>query len=251
MKITDLISSIAIPLATPVVTLVIGYLVYRYTTSNNKKQLLNSLDDKSEWRKTLYDISGSKDIDIGSIHKLRTSLRFNINLEQDQKFIYPNFRNMSYLILYYCDSVCDLNCKINTNLVRLFCRYLLADHWEKNQLSYKETKYLNNYYIHKNIIKGNKELSFLTSLIFYNYFYTLINGIITPDRKNNVKHWFVKEQELINHTLLKYCEYTHINIEDIDSYKICLNEFELPFLPNTNIEIEKNSKLFNLILKNE
>ena len=110
----------------------------------------------------------------------------------------------------------------------------------KKPIIYKETKYLNNYYINKNIISGKKEFSYSTSIIFYNYFFTLINGLITLNRKNNVKRWFVKEQELINHTLLMFCEYNHIKNVDIDSYKIHLNEFEMPFLPDTNIEVEKN-----------
>lgn len=63
--------------------LIIAYFVYKYTNDNHKKTLLNELDSKSEWRKTLFIIAGKKKIKIKDVYQLRASLRFTHKNESE------------------------------------------------------------------------------------------------------------------------------------------------------------------------
>lgn len=129
--------------------ILIALLVYQYTNDNHKKTLLNELDSKSEWRKKLFDIAGKEKIEIGDVFQLRAGVRFT---EKDFKNLDTYFDKMNYLIIQYCKLITKENdiktLAENTSLyeykkltlqaqetIRLFCRYLLADHWEKNQNS--------------------------------------------------------------------------------------------------------------------
>lgn len=121
--------------------MLIAYLVYKYTTDNHKRTLLNELDSKSEWRKTLFTIAGKKKIKIKDVYQLRASLRFTHKNESE----YLNndyFDNMNILIIKYCEKIINKDLILKDDLIlnnnsqetiRLFCRYMLADHWEKNQ----------------------------------------------------------------------------------------------------------------------
>ncbi|MDK7902811.1 hypothetical protein [Staphylococcus epidermidis] len=125
----------------------IAFLVYLYTTDNHKRQLLNELDSKSEWRKKLFDIAGTQNIKKSHVFELRAALRFDEKNKNDSKDL---FDKMNIIIIKYCKQLTkednyvylknyDMTNTNNTlNLceqetIRLFCRYLLADHWEKNQ----------------------------------------------------------------------------------------------------------------------
>ncbi|ESU05062.1 hypothetical protein M461_0200045, partial [Staphylococcus epidermidis CIM37] len=84
--------------------MLIAYLVYKYTTDNHKRTLLNELDSKSEWRKTLFTIAGKKKIKIKDVYQLRASLRFTHKNESE----YLNndyFDNMNILIIKYCEKI--------------------------------------------------------------------------------------------------------------------------------------------------
>ena len=113
------------------------------------KRLLNELDSKSEWRKTLFIIGGNSTVTLDDVYQFRTALRFNfktmgtISIKKSKKegFSYF-FDNMNIIIIKYCINLIekkqavsnsiDLDIK-DQNSIRLFCRYMLADHWEKNQ----------------------------------------------------------------------------------------------------------------------
>lgn len=41
------------------------------------KRLLNELDSKSEWRKTLFIIGGNSTVTLDDVYQFRTALRFN------------------------------------------------------------------------------------------------------------------------------------------------------------------------------
>ncbi|GJF55138.1 hypothetical protein [Staphylococcus argenteus] len=129
--------------------ILIALLVYQYTNDNHKKTLLNELDSKSEWRKKLFDIAGKEKIEIGDVFQLRAGVRFT---EKDFKNLDTYFDKMNFVIIQYCKLFTKENdiktLAENTSLyedkkltlqaqetIRLFCRYLLADHWEKNQNS--------------------------------------------------------------------------------------------------------------------
>ncbi|PKE16021.1 hypothetical protein [Macrococcoides caseolyticum] len=142
-----------IKLLTPLSTISVAILVYIYTTDNNRKQLLNSLDEKSGWRKSLFELAGKENIKEQDIHILRSSLRFT---PKNKPKTY--FDIMSKIIIIYCDGVSSKSAasdkyfsltysscisfttKFDARIVRLFSRYLLADHWEKNQLDDNEKK---------------------------------------------------------------------------------------------------------------
>lgn len=61
-------------LARIIYPLIIAYFVYKYTTSIHKKNLLNELDSKSEWRKKLFEVAGEKEIGLKEIYILRALL---------------------------------------------------------------------------------------------------------------------------------------------------------------------------------
>lgn len=126
---------------------IIAYFVYLYTNDNHKKTLLNELDSKSEWRKKLFDIAGKEMIEIEDVFQLRAGLRFT---EKKFENSVTYFDKMNFVIIRYCKLITkenDIETLLentelykNKNLtlqsqetIRLFCRYLLADHWEKNQ----------------------------------------------------------------------------------------------------------------------
>lgn len=158
----------------PLATIYIGLLVYNYTTNNHSRTLLNSLDEKSGWRKSLFELAGKENICITDIHKLRATLRFDKHDYPDRKFKY-----MTNIMIKYCDSITEhkdeaflineifikdqvsnrdicLKTKFNPEIIRLFARFLLVDHWERYQ--YTEDEYakimdkqefkLDDYYCH-------------------------------------------------------------------------------------------------------
>lgn len=133
-------------LATPIATIIAAIFVYNYSMNNHKKTLLNELDSKSEWRKTLFEIAGKDKITLDDIFKIRACLRFD----------YKNYANNTFDkktkdIIKYCDDMKqkyddNYNCeskilfKIDREKARIYSRYLLANHWEVLQLSDKEYK---------------------------------------------------------------------------------------------------------------
>ncbi|WP_210136780.1 hypothetical protein [Staphylococcus sp. GDH8C109P] len=125
----------------------IAFLVYKYTTDNHKKTLLNELDSKSEWRKTLFEIAGLSEIKTDNLYQLRAALRFTYKDENDY-YKLKYFDCMNIIIIKYCENlISQKRIEVNQNeneeksnlenyemdTIRLFCIYMLADHWEKNQ----------------------------------------------------------------------------------------------------------------------
>lgn len=128
-------------LAMPSATFITGILVFCYTNIHHKRTMLNSLDSKSEWRKKLFEIAGKNDIKLDDIYQLRAALRFNSKNVTDEKL--SDFDKVNIIIIEYCkkltnennikNMVYDKQIKLHDKeIIRLFCRYLLADHWEKN-----------------------------------------------------------------------------------------------------------------------
>lgn len=104
---------------------------------NSKKQLLNSLDDKLDWRKRLYDVACKKDLDLNDIYTIRTALR--IFPKKYGSFDLNSFDSMTYEIITFCDLIENDYESTNhftskqRNLIHLYTRYLLKHHWEVNQ----------------------------------------------------------------------------------------------------------------------
>ncbi|MGV3042579.1 hypothetical protein ACEE08_06490 [Staphylococcus rostri] len=205
------------------VALFIGLLVYRYTTDNNRKQLQDSLDSKSEWRKSLFQLANKDKITPGDIHVLRAALRFNFKEAEKDDLNY--FDIMTKLIIKYCEGVefsannthlyhpnhgghkqfqltyndkIEIQTRFSPKIIRLFARYLLADHWEKNLLSNKkeaEDKLIE----HMRIIDSN----------------TLKKFFYEKEEDGNLKYnkltdlsYLQKENELFIYTIKKFIEYS-------------------------------------------
>ncbi|OEK78171.1 hypothetical protein [Staphylococcus xylosus] len=133
-------------LATPFATLVIGLFTVYITVVNLRRTMLDNLDSKSGWRKTLFEISGKDKITLEDVFKLRACLRFDkkenatnifdkktnemIDFCNDMKTKYDNKYSCESEILFYSDR----------EKVRIYSRYLLANHWEILQLSKREYK---------------------------------------------------------------------------------------------------------------
>ncbi|WP_053016029.1 hypothetical protein [Staphylococcus haemolyticus] len=127
--------------------ILVAIFVYKYTTDNHKRTLLNELDSKSEWRKTLFEIAGSSENKMKNLYQFRAALRFTYKNE-DKYFKHKYFDCMNIIIIKYCENLIsqkrtednEKNENKQSNLenyemdsIRLFCIYMLADHWEKNQ----------------------------------------------------------------------------------------------------------------------
>lgn len=128
-------------LAMPIATVVVGFLVFLYTNSHHKRTMLNSLDSKSEWRKKLFEIAGKRNIRMDDVYQLRAALRFDSKNVNDESL--SKFDKVNIIMIEYCKKLTnedDVKKMVNykqlnlqdKEIVRLFCRYLLADHWEKN-----------------------------------------------------------------------------------------------------------------------
>lgn len=130
----------------PFVTLLIGIATIYIGFSTLKRTMLDNLDSKSGWRKTLFEISGKDKITLEDVFKLRACLRFDkkenatnifdkktnemIDFCNDMKTKYDNKYSCESEILFYSDR----------EKVRIYSRYLLANHWEILQLSKREYK---------------------------------------------------------------------------------------------------------------
>ncbi|MBB2508440.1 MULTISPECIES: hypothetical protein [Staphylococcus] len=112
------------------------------TNSRFNRTMLDNLDSKSGWRKTLYEIAGEHTITIKNVQQLRASLRYK---EKSYNCTLSPFDTMNIIIIKYCnlliknknhyndDTTLNFN---NSESIRIFCRYLLKDHWEKNHSKY-------------------------------------------------------------------------------------------------------------------
>ena len=246
-------------LSSPIVSLFIGLLVYRYTTNNNRRQLIDSLDSKSEWRKSLFMLAHKQKIKPKDIHILRATLRFNYKRENK-----TYFDIMTKFIILYCEGVeknktssfilnynndITFATRFDPKIVRLFARYLLADHWEKNLFDNRQTAIyrllndlriitdhdLNNLFkfikvqLNKEVIEKklnysiqNNHLTLFESikntlysiLIFIHQILKLV--LFTQNRNSNIhlnkqtNYGFLKkENELFIHTFTKFVEFSN------------------------------------------
>ncbi|WP_239710519.1 MULTISPECIES: hypothetical protein [unclassified Mammaliicoccus] len=132
-------------LGTPIVTLIIGIFTINITVKNLRRTMLDNLDSKSGWRKTLFEIAGKDKITLDDIFKIRVCLRFDT--KKEPKNIFDKKTNE---IIKFCEQMQkkydDAYCKnsilkkSDREKARIYSRYLLANHWEVLQLTDKEYK---------------------------------------------------------------------------------------------------------------
>ena len=135
----------------PIITIVgLTLIHYRFKKNlgNTQKQferkIRDSLYSKSGWRKELFKIAGKDDLNYNDVYQFRSALRFN---EKEKSKLVSKFDKMNYIMIKYCKSLTkednlqflernktrDSLTEIEKEIIRLFVRYMLKDHWEKNQ----------------------------------------------------------------------------------------------------------------------
>lgn len=176
---------------------------------SNKENLNDSLDSKSGWRKQLFDIASKNEIVLDDVYRVRASLRYDKH--KNERMIPFSFDWMSNLMIDYCEWLVEKrNCTINIKLtkteseiIRIFCRYLLKNHWEfRESMGPKSSISKQNYnsrpqeYAMETMNLFVKELEVMKDKIFLKkireYCYGETNmkkfGIMT---KYNI-NWFIK-----------------------------------------------------------
>ncbi|AMY05043.1 hypothetical protein CD149_04915 [Staphylococcus condimenti] len=115
---------------------------------NKRKELLDNLDSKSEWRKQLYDIASKTLLTTDDVYRVLASLRY---LPKKQKRIvgeHKEFDKINHIIFGEMYDIIeskyagtgnlypsDCRSKLTFNeseIVRLYTKYLLKHHWEYN-----------------------------------------------------------------------------------------------------------------------
>lgn len=139
------------------------------------KELLKDLDEKSEWRKELMNLASKTFMTTDDIYRVLASLRFIPKVDTNNKNEINDFEHMTRIIFDELSSM--LNNKYNTlikkeisclqkpgeikeiildykdtEIIRLYTKYLLKHHWETN---IDESKWLEE---QKNIIVKVKML---------------------------------------------------------------------------------------------
>lgn len=145
----------------------IGFYISSKITERNIKQ---SLDGESEWRKNLFIACSKKRIEIDEIQLLRTSLRFSKYPGEVKVYSFNWFSNQS---IEFCDSLIDKDYENEEfkltpeaqKITRLIIRCLLKNHWEYNEQLSPEKSYYNSEV--KEIIKiTTKEIRKYTNYYF-------------------------------------------------------------------------------------
>lgn len=113
----------------------------------NKKNLSDSLDSKSEWRKQLYNAASTSQITLTEIYRLRASLRYQAKTKNelvgensdallDSSVYKKDFDHMTFVMIAFCDEMTrkyksgePLNL-LDSELTRIYIRYLLKHQWE-------------------------------------------------------------------------------------------------------------------------
>lgn len=201
-------------LATPLVTLVIGIFTISTTFKTFRRTMFDNLDSKSGWRKTLFNIAGTSNITMDEVYQLRASVRFKKNKISNEK---KSFANVTNEIIDFCDNLDNVNkssLRLLTfneqEMIRIFCRYLLANQWELLQLSPIE-----QYIIEKNKLneetqgkKKKEEKEEKRRSEKYSWHQKFKYSIIFICNKNKIKSrvaaWETKEEELIDYTLKQH-----------------------------------------------
>ncbi|MDU9351545.1 hypothetical protein [Staphylococcus warneri] len=197
---------------------ILSTFAFLYANKRHKLNMLDHLDDKSEWRKKLLELAGKHPIETSDIHKLRAFVRFDKNdksNKNDKYHIMDNekltpFQNITDAIIGYREYLYDKKILNNTKndeteikpelsekhaeMIRIFARYLLANHWEVLQLTQAE-KYRYNEKKHY----SNAHYTKIESL----YFKT-VNLLFNERIDKKVTNWIEKEEQLYKYTFNEY-----------------------------------------------
>lgn len=177
---------------------ILSIFVLLYTNKRHQQTMLDNLDSKSDWRKTLFKIAGKSNIIMDDVYQLRAAVRFAKN----NKPIPDNsFEQVTNLIIDFSESLNNLDnlsCKLlnpkEQEMVRVFCRYLLTNQWEVLQLTPVEQYKIN---------KDNSKVKYSLNQNLGYGILILLNKTYINERINN---WKAKEKQLVEYTKKKYRE---------------------------------------------
>ena len=125
----------------------LGAIVSIFTLYTNYR---SSLDGISGWRSKLFDAASAKEITLKEVQVLRTALRY----EPTQKVQENTFDWISNIMIYYCDYISLKYFEHHETsllyqeqeIIRVFIRCLLKNHWEYNASMLSSLKFLKVYY---------------------------------------------------------------------------------------------------------
>lgn len=169
-----------------------------YTNKRHQQTMLDNLDSKSDWRKTLFKIAGKSNIIMDDVYQLRAAVRFAKN---NDPILDNSFEYVTNLIIDFSESLNNLDnlsCKLlnpkEQEMVRVFCRYLLTNQWEVLQLTPVEQYKIN---------KDNSKIKYSLNQNLGYGILILLNKTYIYERINN---WKAKEKQLVEYTKEKYRE---------------------------------------------
>ncbi|WP_369352372.1 hypothetical protein [Staphylococcus epidermidis] len=175
---------------------ILSIFVLLYTNKRHQQTMLDNLDSKSDWRKTLFKIAGKSNITMDEVYQLRAAVRFAKN---NDSILDNSFEYVTNLIIDFSESMNNLDnlsCKLlnpkEQEMVRVFCRYLLTNQWEVLQLTPVE-----QYKINKDNYKYNYSLN-------QNLGYGILLLLNKTYINERVDNWRAKEEKLIEYTKNKY-----------------------------------------------
>lgn len=145
---------------------VIGvYLTIKHNNETKKKELLDNLDSKSEWRKQLYDVASKTFLTTDDVYRVLASIRYlpkkvSDMSESEQKhfdyatliifnemygIINENKENLKRTFEKTKETVKPENLIVflkieESEKVRIYTKYLLKHHWEYNSNESKDYK---------------------------------------------------------------------------------------------------------------
>lgn len=110
----------------------------------------SSLDGISGWRSKLFDAASAKEITFKEVQVLRTALRYEPTKEVQEN----TFDWISNIMIYYCDYISLKYFEHHETsllyqeqeIIRVFIRCLLKNHWEYNASMLSSLKFLKVYY---------------------------------------------------------------------------------------------------------
>ena len=135
----ELASGLIAALVAGIISIVAMYTSYR-----------SSLDSISGWRSKLFDAASAKEITLKEVQVLRTALRYEPAKEVQEN----TFDWISNIMIYYCDYISLKYFEHHETsllyqeqeIIRVFIRCLLKNHWEYNASMLSSLKFLKLYY---------------------------------------------------------------------------------------------------------
>lgn len=125
----------------------LGAIVSIFTLYTNYR---SSLDSISGWRSKLFDAASAKEITLKEVQVLRTALRYEPTREVQEY----TFAWISNIMIYYCDYISLKYFEHHETsllyqeqeIIRVFIRCLLKNHWEYNASMVSSLKFLKIHY---------------------------------------------------------------------------------------------------------